>query len=268
MLDRFIVKSISHPDRRLNLNRTDEIGTVAASLDNMLDENQRMIKEIKESKIRLYETKLSQQKMEILAYRNQINPHFLYNTLSCMRDMALIKDEDSIAEMAMCLSDIFRYAVKGSNIVTVRDEVSYIEKYARIIEYRFMGKIMIDTNIDEAVMDTPVIRFLLQPLVENSVFHGLEGKMEPGYVEVNIESVGDRLEITVEDDGTGMDAETLENLREDIKNPTENRGVGLSNVVQRLRLFYEEDYTMTVDSEVGKGTVIRLSVPDHIRESK
>ncbi len=212
-LDRFITKSIAHPNRRLEMKRSDEIGTVAASLNNMLDENQRMIEEIKESKIRLYETELSQQKMEILAYRNQINPHFLYNTLSCMRDMALIKDEDSIAEMAMCLSDIFRYAVKGSNIVTVRDEVSYIEKYARIIEYRFMGKIMIDTNVDEAVLDKPIIRFFLQPLVENSVFHGLEGKMDDGSVDVKIESVGERLEITVQDDGTGMDEETLAKLR-------------------------------------------------------
>ena len=234
----------------------------------MLDENQRMIEEIKESKIRLYETELSQQKMEILAYRNQINPHFLYNTLSCMRDMALIKDEDSIAEMAMCLSDIFRYAVKGSNIVTVRDEVSYIEKYARIIEYRFMGKIMIDTNVDEAVLDKPIIRFFLQPLVENSVFHGLEGKMDDGSVDVKIESVGERLEITVQDDGTGMDEETLAKLRKDILAPTENKGVGLSNIVQRLRLFYGEEYIMSVYSEVGKGTVIKISVPDHIRESK
>ena len=267
-LDRFITKTIAHPNRRLEMKRSDEIGTVAASLNNMLDENQRMIEEIKESKIRLYETELSQQKMEILAYRNQINPHFLYNTLSCMRDMALIKDEDSIAEMAMCLSDIFRYAVKGSNIVTVRDEVSYIEKYARIIEYRFMGKIMIDTNVDEAVLDKPIIRFFLQPLVENSVFHGLEGKMDDGSVDVKIESVGERLEITVQDDGTGMDEETLAKLRKDILAPTENKGVGLSNIVQRLRLFYGEEYIMSVYSEVGKGTVIKISVPDHIRESK
>jgi two-component system sensor histidine kinase YesM len=184
-----------------------------------------------------------------------------------MRDMALIKDEDSIAEMAMCLSDIFRYAVKGSNIVTVRDEVSYIEKYARIIEYRFMGKIMIDTDVDEAVLDKPIIRFFLQPLVENSVFHGLEGKMDNGSVDVKIESVGERLEITVQDDGTGMDEETLAKLREDILTPTENKGVGLSNIVQRLRLFYGEEYIMSVYSEVGKGTVIKISVPDHIRES-
>lgn len=265
-LDRFIDDSIGHPEKRLNLDRTDEIGTVAANLDHMLDENQRMIKEISESKIRIYETELARQKTEILAYRNQINPHFLYNTLSCMRDMALIKDEDSIAEMAMCLSDIFRYAVKGSNIVTVRDEVSYIEKYARIIEYRFMGKIMIETDIDESVMDKPLFRFFLQPLVENSVFHGLESKMDSGTVNVKVESVGERLEITVTDDGCGMDEATVDMLREMIKNPSENSGIGLSNIVQRLKLFYGDDYTMSVTSEMDEGAEIKISVPDHIRE--
>ena len=265
-LDRFIDDSIGHPDKRLNMKRTDEIGTVAASLDHMLDENQRMIKEITDSKIRLYETELAQQKMEILAYRNQINPHFLYNTLSCMRDMALIKDEDSIAEMAMALSDIFRYAVKGSNIVTVSDEVSYIEKYARIIEYRFMGKIMIETNVEEEVLDKPVIRFFLQPLVENSVFHGLEGQMEDGFVDVNIVSAGERLEVTVKDNGCGMDEETLDNLLDRIKNSKESSGIGLTNVVQRLRLFYGDDYTLNIESKEDEGTVIFISVPDHIRE--
>ena len=265
-LDRFIDDSIGHPERRLSMKRTDEIGKVASSLDHMLDENQRMIEEIKDSKIRLYETELAQQKMEILAYRNQINPHFLYNTLSCMRDMALIKDEDSIAEMAMALSDIFRYAVKGSNIVTVSDEVSYIEKFARIIEYRFMGKIMIKTNVPEEVLDKPMIRFFIQPLVENAVFHGLEGKMGNGSVDVNIESINDRLELTVTDDGCGMDEETLEKLREIIENPKESKGIGISNIVQRLRLFYGDDYTMSADSKEDEGTVIRISVPDHIRE--
>ncbi len=266
-IDRFIDDSIHHPDRRLEFKRIDEIGTVAKSLDHMLDENQRMIEEIRESKIRLYETELAQQKMEILAYRNQINPHFLYNTLSCMRDMALINDQDSIAEIAMALSDIFRYAVKASNIVTVRDEVSYIAKYARIIEYRFMGKIAINTNVEEDVLDKPMIRFFLQPLVENSVFHGLESKMDNGTVDVYIKSRGERLEIIVKDDGCGMDEETLSSLREQLKEPKENNGIGLSNIIQRLRLFYGEEYVFEVESTVNEGTRIHVDVPDHMRDA-
>ncbi len=266
-IDRFIDESIENPDKRLKLKRTDEIGSVAESLNHMLDENQRMIEELKEGKIRLYETKLTQQKMEILAYRNQINPHFLYNTFSCMRDMALINDQDNIAEMAMALSDIFRYAVKASNIVTVRDEVSYIEKYARIIEFRFMGKITIETSVESSVLDKPLIRFFLQPLVENAVFHGLESKMDNGFVDVRIEGKGDKLSIKIKDDGCGMDEEALNNLKELINAPHEKGGIGLPNIIQRLRLFYGDEYTFEVSSIVGKGTTINIEVPDHIRES-
>ena len=266
-IDRFIDESIENPDKRLKLKRTDEIGSVAESLNHMLDENQRMIEELKEGKIRLYETKLTQQKMAILAYRNQINPHFLYNTFSCMRDMALINDQDNIAEMAMALSDIFRYAVKASNIVTVRDEVSYIEKYARIIEFRFMGKITIETSVESSVLDKPLIRFFLQPLVENAVFHGLESKMDNGFVDVRIEGKGDKLSIKIKDDGCGMDEEALNNLKELINAPHEKGGIGLPNIIQRLRLFYGDEYTFEVSSIVGKGTTINIEVPDHIRES-
>lgn len=266
-IDRFIGNTIKNPEKRLKLKRTDEIGTVASSLDRMLDENQRMIEEIKDGKIRLYEKELVQQKLEILAYRNQINPHFLYNTLSCIRDMALINDEDNIAEVAMALSDIFRYAVKGSNIVTVRDEVSYIEKYARIIDYRFMGKIKITVDVEEEAMDKNMIRFFLQPLVENSVFHGLESKIENGHVYVSIKTVNNRIEMLVEDDGIGMDEETLNKLRNEIENPKENSGIGLANIVQRLRLFYDNDYTIDAQSEVNKGTTIKISVPEHMIES-
>jgi len=261
----FINRAIRHPDERLNLRREDEIGVVAESLDHMLDENQKMIQEIKDGKVRLYETQLARQEMEILAYRNQINPHFLYNTLSCMRDMALINDEDDIAEMAMCLSDIFRYAVKGSNIVTVRDEVEYIEKYATIINHRFMGKIRIHVTAADDVLDKPVIRLFLQPLVENSVFHGLEVSLEPGVVDVTITKKHRRLEMVVKDNGCGIDEDKLHNIRLQLENPGDSASIGLSNIVQRLRLFYGTDYSLAIDSAPGEGTMVTISVPEQIQ---
>ena len=260
----FIDRAVAHPEDRLRLSRTDEIGVVASSLDNMLDESQKMNRVITEGKIRLYETRLARERMEILAYRNQINPHFLYNTLSCIRDMALFHDADDIAEITMALSDIFRYAVKGSNVVRVRDEIQYIEKYAKIIEYRFMGKIMIGTDVDEAARDLPVIRFFLQPLVENSVLHGLGESLEPGFVHVGVQLLDGRLEIYVRDNGKGMSPETLRQLQGQLDRPEDSTSIGLSNIVQRLRLFYKDDYRISIDSSEGKGTLIRISVPPEI----
>ena len=260
-LTQFIDRAVTHPDDRLKLERKDEIGVVASSLDHMLDENRKMIRQITEGKILLYEQKLARERMEILAYRNQINPHFLYNTLSCIRDMALFHDDDDIADITMALSDIFRYAVKGSNIVQVRDEVQYIQKYAKIMDYRFMGKILIETDVAEEAMSLPMIRFFLQPLVENSVFHGLGSSLEQGFVNVGITVLDDRMQIYVRDNGKGMNKETLERLRKQMENPDPEAGIGMSNIAQRLRLFYRNDYSFTIESEEGKGTLIKISLP-------
>ncbi len=243
-----------------SLETADELGDIGKGI-NELSSN---IEELLTQRI---DAEKEKKDLEYKVLQNQINPHFLYNTFSCMRDMALINDQDNIAEMAMALSDIFRYAVKASNIVTVRDEVSYIEKYARIIEFRFMGKITIETSVESSVLDKPLIRFFLQPLVENSVFHGLESKMDNGLVDVRIEGKGDKLAITIKDDGCGMDEEALNNLKELINAPHEKGGIGLPNIIQRLRLFYGDEYTFEVSSIVGKGTTINIEVPDHIRES-
>ena len=185
-ITQFIDNAIAHPNDRLQVQRKDDIGVVAQSLNHMLDENQKMIGEIRKGKILLYEEQIQRQKMEILAYRNQINPHFLYNTLSCIRDMAVFYDVDQIAEMAMALSDIFRYAVNGSNIVTVKDELEYTQIYATIIRYRHMDKITIKTEADSEALDKHIFRLMLQPLVENAVLHGMVENIRPGTVSVRI----------------------------------------------------------------------------------
>ena len=265
-ITRFIDNAITNPNDRLQVQREDDIGVVAESLNNMLDENQKMIEEIRQGKILLYEEQILRQKMEILAYRNQINPHFLYNTLSCIRDMAVFYDVDQIAEMAMALSDIFRYAVNGSNIVTVRDELEYTQIYATIIRYRHMDKITIKTEADPEALDKHIFRLMLQPLVENAVLHGMVENIRPGTVSVRIRHLADtkQLEIVTSDDGTGMDEEKLASVRKLLEKPKENESIGISNIVMRLRLVYGDQYSMRIDSRSGEGTEVTVIIPDHI----
>ena len=265
-ITRFIDNAITHPNDRLQVQREDDIGVVAESLNNMLDENQKMIEEIRQGKILLYEEQILRQKMEILAYRNQINPHFLYNTLSCIRDMAVFYDVDQIAEMAMALSDIFRYAVNGSNIVTVRDELEYTQIYATIIRYRHMDKITIKTEADPEALDKHIFRLMLQPLVENAVLNGMVENIRPGTVSVRIRHLADtkQLEIVTSDDGTGMDEEKLASVRKLLEKPKENESIGISNIVMRLRLVYGDQYSMRIDSRSGEGTEVTVIIPDHI----
>ena len=227
-VDLFIQKIVDRPEERMEIGREDEIGTVVQSLNHMLDARQKMNQEIQESQRRMYEAEIAKKQLQVLAYRNQINPHFLYNTFECICSMALYYEVDDIAEITMALSKVFRFAVKGENIVSVEEEVSYIREYAKIIDYRFMGKIDVDIEMEDAVKEKRVIKLMLQPLVENAVFHGLEQKLEDGEVNVSIHMHGeDHIMFVVEDNGCGIEPASLVCKRDNLDSrPTDRRESG------------------------------------------
>lgn len=265
-VDLFIQKIVDRPEERMEIGREDEIGTVVQSLNHMLDARQKMNQEIQESQRRMYEAEIAKKQLQVLAYRNQINPHFLYNTFECICSMALYYEVDDIAEITMALSKVFRFAVKGENIVSVEEEVSYIREYAKIIDYRFMGKIDVDIEMEDAVKEKRVIKLMLQPLVENAVFHGLEQKLEDGEVNVSIHMHGeDHIMFVVEDNGCGIEPARLVWMRDNLDSrPTGQKGIGVANIYQRLKLFYGDDVVFQIESRLGEGTRITIIIPDEL----
>ena len=265
-VDLFIQKIVDRPEERMEIGREDEIGTVVQSLNHMLDARQKMNQEIQESQRRMYEAEIAKKQLQVLAYRNQINPHFLYNTFECICSMALYYEVDDIAEITMALSKVFRFAVKGENIVSVEEEVSYIREYAKIIDYRFMGKIDVDIEMEDAVKEKRVIKLMLQPLVENAVFHGLEQKLEDGEVKVSIHMHGeDHIMFVVEDNGCGIEPARLVWMRDNLDSrPTGQKGIGVANIYQRLKLFYGDDVVFQIESRLGEGTRITIIIPDEL----
>ena len=265
-VDLFIQKIVDRPEQRMEIGREDEIGTVVQSLNHMLDARQKMNQEIQESQRRMYEAEIAKKQLQVLAYRNQINPHFLYNTFECICSMALYYEVDDIAEITMALSKVFRFAVKGENIVSVEEEVSYIREYAKIIDYRFMGKIDVDIEMEDAVKEKRVIKLMLQPLVENAVFHGLEQKLEDGEVNVSIHMHGeDHIMFVVEDNGCGIEPARLVWMRDNLDSrPTGQKGIGVANIYQRLKLFYGDDVVFQIESRLGEGTRITIIIPDEL----
>lgn len=265
-VDLFIQKIVDRPEERMEIGREDEIGTVVQSLNHMLDARQKMNQEIQESQRRMYEAEIAKKQLQVLAYRNQINPHFLYNTFECICSMALYYEVDDIAEITMALSKVFRFAVKGENIVSVEEEVSYIREYAKIIDYRFMGKIDVDIEMEDAVKEKRVIKLMLQPLVENAVFHGLEQKLEDGEVNVFIHMHGeDHIMFVVEDNGCGIEPARLVWMRDNLDSrPTGQKGIGVANIYQRLKLFYGDDVVFQIESRQGEGTRITIIIPDEL----
>ncbi len=268
-IDHFMQNLSKNPEKRLESKRTDEIGTVVRSMNQMLDRIDEANQQQQMSQKKIFEAEIAKKQIQILAYRNQINPHFLYNTFECIRDMALYYEVEDIAEISMALSKVFRFACKAENIVTIQQEVEYIYEYGKIIGYRFMDKIEIEVELEPGVEEKSVIKLLLQPLVENAVFHGLEQTMDGGEVYVHVGFCGeDNLEIRVEDNGCGIPEEQLEQIKGTLSENKKEKGIGIANIYQRLHLFYGEDVVFDIQSKVGEGTKIRIVIPAEIPQKE
>mgnify|MGYP002533619050 FL=1 len=282
----FIREINQNPDSRLSLDRPDEIGTVAESLNQMLDEKQQLQLEIEQVKYLAYETELSKKQAEILAYRSQINPHFLYNTLTMICGMAAEGMTDKIILVTGALSQIFRYSIKGNDMVPLREELEIVKSYLMIQKERFADRFTIEYNFSDDAYDCLIPKMVIQPLVENAIVHGLEKSLKPGSILIGAgrNPRHGYLAIWIFDTGVGMPPEKLQELRHSIaasvhdktgdasadlaKMDAQNHdSIGILNVNSRMVLYYGADYTLIIDSEEGVGTNIQLRVPYQTNDS-
>lgn len=218
---------------------------------------------------------LSKRQAQYRALQNQINPHFLYNTLEGIRSEAIIAGLDNLADMTEALAIFFRYTIsKVENLVTVEEELENCATYFKIQQYRFGSRIHLRIEQDEEewedILRCMIPKLTLQPILENSIIHGVELKLDEGTVTISITRTRTRLLIKVSDDGVGMNRETLEKLNaklgskeEEFKNYTqpEKGGVALTNVNNRIHLIFGEEYGMHVYSLENVGTSVELSIP-------
>ena len=188
------------------------------------------------------------------ALTNQINPHFLFNTLNSVSSL-IRTDPQQARVMVLRLSKILRRLLrKHENFSPLREELSFIEDYLSIEMVRFGEKLRFETDVDPDTLDMLVPSMLLQPLVENCVKHGLSSKIEGGTIRLRTRRVDDRLQLSVEDDGAGISEAGLEQLL--------NQGIGVSNVHERLKVLFGRDYRMNVESQPGAGTRVEIEVPE------
>jgi two-component system LytT family sensor kinase len=190
----------------------------------------------------------------LAALTSQINPHFLFNTLNSVS--ALIRTDPNQARvMVVRLSKVLRRLLrKNETFTTLREELSFIEDYLAIEVVRFGDKLRFERDVADDTLDMMVPSMLLQPLVENSIKHGLSQKVEGGTIRIRTYRNGDKLHLLVEDDGAGIPEEKLATLLD--------RGIGVNNVHERLKVLFGNDYRMWIDSEPGKGARIQIEVPE------
>ena len=217
---------------------------------------------------------LNKRQAQYLALQNQINPHFLYNTLESIRGEALIAGMDNIADMTEALAKFFRYTItKVENLVSVEEELDNCETYFLIQKYRFGSRlqlhILYEEENRESIMNCKIPKLTLQPILENSIIHGTELKIGTGNLTIQFEQTDKRLIIRISDDGAGMDEQTLAKLNRQLgrggralTDQEEKRGgIALVNVNNRIHLLFGEEYGMHIYSIKGKGTDVEVTLP-------
>ena len=276
LLSRSLIYPIEHLSRkmasqkgnRLELtsryqDRTDEIGTLYNEYNSMVQELNTSIKHD-------YQDRLIALDAQMKSLEARINSHFLFNTLESINSIAELNDDEQIATMSLALGNMFRYTIKTpSELVTVADELTHVHDYVSIQTIRFSNRFRLVEEIDPGIRGEMVLKLILQPLVENALFHGLSYCSTGDLICVRGVREGDVLLLSVEDNGQGMSAAQLGELQEKLlEKPSftelgrrSRQSIGLKNIQSRIELYYGHGYGLQVQSTPGAGTRIQIRIP-------
>ena len=234
---------------------TDEVSVLGQVFNQMLNEIENLINQV------VHEQK-QKRKAEFRALQSQINPHFLYNTLDTLQWKALEYDAFEVADLVNSLSRFFRISLSsGNEYISIAKETEHVQNYLDIQKVRYKDKVSYTITADPAIAQKMVPKLIIQPLVENAIYHGLKPRKENGHIEIIVSSDTDFLLIEVRDDGIGMSPERLTQLQTDLANSVESDHYGLYNINERLKTTFGEDYQIRVTSKVNQGTIVLLKIP-------
>ncbi len=246
------------------LEGNDEISELYDYLGTMIYHIQRLLAEVYQEKLHAERLTIQQKEAEFKMLASQINPHFLYNTLETIRMRARRSRQYDIEEIVRMLAQIMRNTLQaGVSEVTICKETELVEYYLKIQQYRFEERIKYHIHVEEGLEQLYILPLIIQPIVENAIIHGLEIKEGTGTIEINIYSREENVIITIEDDGMGMSESKLSELKRKLECYNEKgKHIGVSNVHQRVKLKYGEDYGVKIDSVEGRFTRVEIWLPE------
>lgn len=255
--------------QRLKMSDTHEMGTIAMEINKMLDKIDETNDKFLQAKTSLYRMEIAKKQAELSYLQSQINPHFLYNTLECIRSIALARGVMEIVEISTSISNIFRYSIKEESEVSLQNEMGCIHDYLRVMSIRYMDKFSTHIHIEDQLLSTRIPKMILQPLVENAIYHGLERKRGKGVLQVKGYVAGGRcLRFEISDDGAGIEESKLAELQQALQETPEEvpvdsaaKGVGILNIHRRIQLEYGEQYGIEISSQWNAGTCVILQFP-------
>ena len=272
LFSRFMARSITLPIQKLRdsmekvqegdfsisdvvVDSDNEIGSLTKSFDVMTHR----IQELMEQNVYEQEQK---RKSELKALQSQINPHFLYNTLDSIIWMAEGKKNEEVVLMTASLARLLRQSISNEDeVVPIANEVEYARGYLTIQKMRYKDKLEFQIDVDPSILHIPLIKLVLQPIIENAIYHGLKYKESKGLLIIKGFMKDGNAVLQVIDDGVGMDEETLAHIYDRHKVNYHSNGVGVYNVQKRLKLYYGDDYGITYESKKGEGTTATITIP-------
>ncbi len=272
LISSFISREITKPIRRLrdsmsmvergnfekanvDVTTNNEIGSLSKSFNVMTEKIHALMEQ------NVYEQK-QKRKSELRALQAQINPHFLYNTLDSIIWMSEAGKNDEVVLMTSALARLFRQIISNDKErIRIAEEMEYVRSYLTIQKMRYQDKLEYSIDVDERILDVKIIKFVLQPLVENAIYHGLKYKESKGNLDIRGYRKGSRICLTVADDGAGMDEEELRHIFDEKQKIHKSNGVGVPNVQKRIQLYYGAEYGISYISRKGEGTVATVTIP-------
>ena len=239
---------------RVRVVTQDEIGMIGTEYNKMAENIETLIEKV-------YKMELAQKQAELEFLQMQINPHFLYNALDTISWKALGEGNLDVSEMIIALAELLRATIKKESFIPLKEEMSTVRDYLFIQEQRFGDKITVIYQVEKEADKYQVPNFILQPLIENAIIHGLEPKIGKGSLLIRIKREKDRLYFCIEDDGEGMSEKEIETLYQKCEESDTGKSIGIKNVYRRLLLCYGEESRLNIKSEKNKGTRIQFSIP-------
>lgn len=220
-----------------------------------------------------YAAELNEKNARLAALEAQINPHFIYNTLQAIGSEALVNDQPGIYDMLTALAANLRYSIKAPNVISLKDELTYVENYILLQKIRMREKLTVEQDIDASTLNISVPKLCIQTMIENSIIHGIGGERMSIKILLSVIRKQDHIVIEVRDNGTGIEENGLNNIRNSFRSQTltdSNKSIGLTNLYNRLRLLFGNTADIIIDSRTGEDsfTTVILTLPfaDEIKE--
>ncbi|MFP4385515.1 MAG: sensor histidine kinase [Spirochaetia bacterium] len=264
------LKQIDGTDREIRISGLpdNEIGYISHHVNSMLDKIHDMGERHLADQKQLHILELHKTESELLALQAQINPHFMYNTLECIRSVGLENGSAETVEIVTALADILRYCLGQNYTVMLIDEIDIVREYLTIIKNRFGSRYTFSIDLPDSLKNINIIKMIIQPLVENAVFHGLEN-CRNGELSLTCRKIGKDLHITVKDTGKGIHGERLSVLRKQLRESCPSQGfsgeyrrsIGIFNIHNRIQAFYKGEYGLSLDSFAEEGTTVTVRLP-------